>query len=48
VTNLIYPLIGAHRILENEYRQFPGQVMLEEHFPGPFGKLTLLVLKKLM
>jgi SAM-dependent methyltransferase len=32
VTDTIYSLIGAHCIKENEYRQFPGQVMVEEHF----------------
>lgn len=46
ITSLIYPLIGAHRIHENELRKFPGKVLVQDHFRGLFGNLTLLVLEK--
>lgn len=42
----IYSYLGAHLVEENEYRRFPGQVVLENHFSGPLGDLTLLVLEK--
>ncbi len=31
VTEPIYRFISAHRIQEEEYRAFPGQVVLEKH-----------------
>ena len=46
VIDLIYPFFSAHLVEENEYRRFPGQVVLEDHFSGPLGDLTLLVLEK--
>lgn len=46
VINWVYSFIGAQLIGESEYRQFPGEVVSEEHFSGPLGDLVLLVLKK--
>lgn len=48
LTSWIYPMIGAHRIAEDEYHQFPGQFVEEKHFPGPLGTVTILVLKKMV
>lgn len=42
----LYPLLSAHLVSKTEYRRFPGQVVLEDHFFGPFGDLALLVLEK--
>jgi SAM-dependent methyltransferase len=46
VIGRIYPFLSAHLVVENEYRRFPGQVILEDHFSGPLGDLALLVLEK--
>jgi SAM-dependent methyltransferase len=46
VTGFLYNFIRAHRIETNEYQWFPGQLVSEDHFSGPFGELTLLVLEK--
>jgi SAM-dependent methyltransferase len=46
VIGRFYPFLSAHLIAENEYRRFPGRVVLEDHFPGPLGDLALLVLEK--
>lgn len=42
----VYPFVSAHLVEENDYRRFPGQVVLENHFSGPLGDLALLVLEK--
>lgn len=46
VIGRIYPFFSAHLVEENEYRRFPGRVVLEDHFSGPLGDLALLVLEK--
>jgi len=42
----LYPSFSAHLVTKNEYRRFPGQIVLEDHFSGPLGDLALLVLEK--
>jgi SAM-dependent methyltransferase len=44
--NRIYPLLSAKLVTKNEYRNFPGEFILEKHFSGPLGDLALLVLEK--
>ena len=46
VIGRLYPFLSAHLVAENEYRRFPGRVVLEDHFSGPLGDLALLVLEK--
>jgi SAM-dependent methyltransferase len=41
-----YLFFSARLVSEIEYRRFPGQVVSESHFSGPFGDLALLVLEK--
>jgi SAM-dependent methyltransferase len=46
VINRLYPFLSAHLVEEDQYRRFPGSLFSEEHFSGPVGDLTLLVLEK--
>jgi len=41
-----YPLMNASLVDETEYKSFPGQVVREDHFSGPLGDLTLMVIEK--
>lgn len=43
--NRIYPFLSCNLVEENQYRRFPGQIVLENHFSGPLGDLALLVLE---
>lgn len=44
--NQIYPFFSAKLVAKSEYRNFPGEIILEKHFSGPLGDLALLVLEK--
>ncbi len=46
IINQIYPLFSAKLVAKSEYRNFPGEIILEKHFSGPLGDLALLVLEK--
>lgn len=46
IINQLYPLFSAKLVAKSEYRNFPGEIILKKHFPGPLGDLALLVLEK--